>query len=193
MMRVFFAVELPEPLRRTLADGLAPLRRLLPPARWVRPESLHVTLKFLGELEDRVVERLQQDAALALQQVKPVTVALAGGGFFPSSRRPRVAWVGGEAAGIEGWAGRLEQCAWRHGVPTEERGFSLHLTLARLERPWGNEAVERFLQEVAGWRLPPFVAREVVLFRSQLGAGGARYQALARLAVGESEGSDGDA
>lgn len=189
-MRVFFAVELPEALRRALADGLASLRRLLPPARWVRPEGLHVTLKFLGELEDHVVERLRQDAALALRQVHPVTVALAGGGFFPSPRRPRVAWVGGEAAGMEGWAGRLGECAQRHGVPTEERGFSLHLTLARLDRPWGGEAVERFLAEVAAWRLPPFEAREVVLFRSQLGAGGARYEALARLAVGIADGGD---
>ncbi|MEP0773964.1 MAG: RNA 2',3'-cyclic phosphodiesterase [Acidobacteriota bacterium] len=189
-MRVFFAVELPEALRRTLADGLAKLRRVLPPARWVRPEGLHVTLKFLGEQQSEVVEELRREAALALRQVQPVTVALAGGGFFPSPRRPRVAWVGGTAEGMEEWAERLEACARRHGVPAEERGFSLHLTLARLDRPWGSDAVERFLAEVASWRLPPFEAREVVLFRSELGAGGARYQALARLAVGIADGGD---
>lgn len=192
-MRVFFAVELPEALRRTLADGLAQLRRVLPPARWVRAEGLHVTLKFVGEQHREAVERLRRDVGEALRQVAPVSVELRGGGFFPSPRRPRVAWVGGQAAGMEEWARKLEECARRHGVPAEERGFSLHLTLARLDRPWGSDAVERFLKEVAGWRLMPFVAKEVVLFRSELGPGGARYEALARLAVGAVGGDDGRA
>lgn len=192
-MRLFFAVELPEGVRRSITTGLAELRRMMPAARWVRPEGLHVTLKFLGEQPAELVDELSRDAAASLREVGPVTIALAGGGFFPSPRRPRVAWLGGRAEGLAAWTRRLEQCARRHGVPDEGREFSLHLTLARLDHPWGGEATERFLREVAGWRLDEFLARDAVLFHSELSPGGARYTPLRRLPVGQGEAGGGNA
>lgn len=192
-MRLFFAVELPEGVRRSIATGLAELRRMMPAARWVRPEGLHVTLKFIGEQPEGLLEPLGRDAGSALGDVSPVTVTLEGGGFFPSPRRPRVAWLGGQADGLDAWAERLDRCARRHGVAEEGRGFSLHLTLARLDRPWSEESVGAFLRAVAGWRLRPFVAREAVLFRSELAPGGARYTPLRRLPVGQGETGNGNA
>lgn len=189
-MRLFFAVELPEEVRRSIATGLGELRRMMPAARWVRPEALHVTLKFLGEQPESLLEPLGRDAQTSLRDVSQVTVALDGGGFFPSTRRPRVAWLGGRADGLDAWAERLERCARRHGVAEEGRGFSLHLTLARLDQPWSEESVGAFLRAVGGWRLRPFVAREIVLFRSELAPGGARHTALRRFEV-EPRGTQG--
>lgn len=182
-MRLFIAVEIPEQAREALRHGLGTLRRDLPTARWVRPEGIHVTLKFLGEQPVDVVGRLDESVPAALAGLRPVRVALGGGGFFPHERRPRVAWVGGQAPGLERWAAAVEEAAAAVGVPPEERPFSLHLTLARLERPWGERAVQDFLVRVGKWSLQLFEAREAVLFSSELKPTGAEYTALRRWPV----------
>lgn len=182
-MRLFFAVELPDEVRRRIAAGVHELRRVMPAARWVRPEGLHITLQFLGEQPQGMVEPLGREVAEALGDLRAVTVALDGGGFFPSPRHPRVAWLGGRAEGLDQWAECLQRCSSYHGVMEESRPFKVHLTLARLPQPWPANAVERFLRTVEGWRLPPFEIHEVVLFASELAADGARYTPVRRFEV----------
>lgn len=188
-MRLFIAVPLPPTIQQELASGLRTLRRALPPARWVRPEGIHITLKFLGEQPDTVVAALDREVPAALSFLAPVTVHLVGGGFFPTHRRPRVAWVGGQAEGLATWANAIETAATGLGLTLEERPFSLHLTLARLERPWPEPAVQRFLDEVAGWELAAFEAREAVLYRSELRPEGALYSALRHWPAGGGHGA----
>lgn len=183
-MRLFCAVELPPAAHQRLERGIGELRRSLPAARWVRPEGIHITLKFLGEQPAALVDALEPEARAALAGCGPVEVALGGGGFVPGLRRARVAWLGGLAPGLDRWAAALEDAAAACGVAREERPFSLHLTLARLDRPWPQADAQRFLTVVGGWELEPFTAREVVLFESQLGPGGARYTARRRWPVG---------
>ena len=183
-MRLFIAAELSEAARGVLARGLGPLRREQPPARWVRPEGMHLTVKFLGEQPDGLVDRLDGAMPVALTGLSPVTVQLGGGGFFPHERRPRVAWIGGSAPGLDAWARAVDDGGAGLGLEREGRPFSLHLTLARLERPWGAGAVEHFLVEVGKWHFPEFVAGELVLFRSELTPAGAVYTPLRRWAVG---------
>ncbi len=183
-MRLFIAVELPDAVRTVLREGLGRLKRDLPPARWVRVDGMHLTLKFLGEQDPSVPDALAAAAAPAFSALQPVEVRLGGGGFFPSARRARVAWVGGEARGLDTWAGAVEAAAEGLGIAHEARPFAVHLTLARLERPWGERAVETFQQHVSRWSLPPFVAREAVVFRSELKPSGAEYTAVRRIAAG---------
>lgn len=184
-MRCFLAVEIPQEQKTTLATGLAKLKAKLPAARWVRPEGLHITLKFLGEQDESQASLLMEALAELLAEAPAeVKVSLSGGGFFPNVSRPRVAWLGGAAPGLERWAEASEEAAALIGVARESRPFSLHVTLARLERPWPEGACQRFLQEVGSWQLAPFLAREVVLFESFLGPGGAVYTAKAKIAVG---------
>ncbi len=183
-MRLFIAVELPQDVCAVLSHGLGALRRDQPPARWVRPEGMHLTVKFLGERASELVDALDRAVPAALSELSPVTVRLGGGGFFPQERRPRVAWVGGSAPGLDSWARAVEDSAAGLGVEREARPFSLHLTLARLERPWGVQAVEHFLVEVGKWRFPEFVARELVLFQSELTPAGAVYTPLRHWAAG---------
>ncbi len=187
-MRLFAAVEVPESVRRRLADGIHGLRRKLPPARWVRAETVHVTLKFVGESPEGFAADLAAAAAPEVESLAPVEVRLGGGGFFPDASRPRVAWLGGRAAGLESWAAAVERAAVSLGVEAERRPFALHLTLARLDRRWTPTAVEAFLAEVGGWKLPPFTAREVVLFASELRPGGAVHTAISRWPAGAGEG-----
>ncbi len=183
-MRLFLAVELPDAVRDTLHRGIGTLKRDQPPARWVRPEGIHVTLKFLGELGEDGPGTLQKALPEAMAPLAPVEIQLGGGGFFPHEKRPRVAWVGGLAPGLETWAEAMETVAVRLGAAREARPFALHLTLARLERPWGAQAVEHFMVTTGKWQLAPFVAREVVLFQSELKPGGAVYTPLGRFPAG---------
>jgi 2'-5' RNA ligase len=183
-MRLFLAVELPENVKEILHRGLGTLKRDQPPARWVRPEGLHVTLKFLGELPEGAVAELQDAIPKVFAPLAPVEVRLGGGGFFPSEHRPRVAWVGGGAPGLESWAAALEAVGEQFGVERERRPFSLHLTLARIERPWGAQAVEHFKIQTGKWLFAPFVASAVTLFKSDLLPGGAAYTALGHFPAG---------
>lgn len=188
-MRLFVAVDLPESLREQLSRGVGRLRRELPPARWVRPEGIHITLKFLGEQPDHLPAKLSEALAGSLESLSPVRVEPGGAGFFPSDRRPRVAWLGGQAEGLVGWAEAIDAAAALLGVEREARPFSLHLTLARLDRPWPPQAVRRFVDEVSGWRLEPFTAHELTLFRSELRSNGAVYTAVRRWGVGKGGGN----
>ncbi len=122
-MRLFIAVELPEGVRKVLHEGLGPLKRDQPAARWVRPEGMHLTLKFLGERPAELVEALDAAVPGALAALQPATIRLGGGGFFPHERRPRVAWIGGDAGALGSWAAAIEAVAERLGVEREPRPF----------------------------------------------------------------------
>ena len=191
-MRLFVAVEMPEDVREVIAAGLGQLRRDQPPARWVRPEQMHFTLKFLGEQPDTFPDSLDRVMPTALAALPRVVVRLTGGGFFPNGLRPRVAWAGGEAAGFELWAEAVDVAAASLGVAREARPYSLHLTLARLDRPWGAQAVDHFRVEVGKWRFPEREAREVVLFRSELQPSGPAHTTLRRWRVGADAGENRD-
>jgi len=183
-MRAFIAVELPEEVHGSVVRGVSELRHRLPAARWVRPEGIHVTLRFLGEQEPSLLATLGDRVAGELSALPPVEVRLAGGGFFPHERRPRVAWLGGSGPGLEAWAAAIGRCVTGLGIEADDRAFSLHVTLARLDRPWEAADVEMFSAVVSKWRLPEFTAREVVLFASELRPSGALHTPLRRIEVG---------
>jgi 2'-5' RNA ligase len=181
LVRAFLALEIPERVRAELAASREALRPELPRARWVRPEGQHLTLKFLGETPPSVLESIAADLASRLAGLGAVAVRLHGSGFFPSPARPRVAWLGGSATGVEPVVAVVEEVAEAHGFPQEQRPWSLHVTQARLDRPWPQIAVDRFLAWGSGLQLEPFRCDEVVLFGSRLERGGAVYTPLARI------------
>ena len=182
-IRAFLALEIPAAVKAELAAGRESLRAELPRARWVRPEGQHLTLKFLGDSQRDVLAALAADLAPRLAGLGPVTVTLGGSGFFPSSARPRVAWLGGTAEGVAPVVEVVEEVAETHGFPRERRPWSLHLTQARLERPWPQVPVGRFLAWGESLRPPPFTCREAVLFSSRLERGGAVYTPLDRMSL----------
>ncbi len=152
----------------------------MPRARWTRPEGQHLTLKFLGETPADEMRAFTTGLGAALAGRQAVTVSLGGSGFFPSPRRPRVAWIGGRADGGGELAAAVDAAAVAVGFPAERRPWSLHLTQARLDRGWPRGAVERFLEWGRGLEVETFTCREVVLFESDLRPGGAVYTPLER-------------
>ncbi len=182
-MRLFVALDIDEPIRQKLQGFVEGLSRYAPDIRFVRPETFHITLKFLGETEK--LEAIQQ--SLAEIRAGAFTVDFRGYGFFPGPKNPRVFWAGIEtgpelqslATAVDG---RLSQL----GFERERGPLQLHLTLARSgsgrPRPMpGDKANTRFarLQErLSKLPQPEFgtmTAREFYLYESKLSPSGARY------------------
>ena len=180
-IRAFIALEIPEEIRSAIAAAREAVVKALPPARWTRPSTWHLTLKFLGETDSGALDRLVADLEPRLSGLGAVAVRPAGGGFFPSSARPRVAWIGGVAAGAAPVAVAVDRASVRAGFAREKRPWALHLTMARLKHRWPAASVERYLDWAASLHLPSFACGEAVLFSSRLEPGGAVYTALERI------------
>lgn len=188
-MRLFVGLDIPDAIRENLARYMEDLRRAAPGVRWVRPESLHLTLKFIGEFDEARLEELQR--ALAAVGGQPFDVSFGGVGFF-TPRSPRVFWVGVDAGyELPALARAVDQAAVSLGVPAEEREFNPHLTLARSGsgRPQGSPKdrdkpkMYELRALVEGKEPPRFgtmTAREFCLYESKLSPGGAQYAKLAR-------------
>ncbi len=166
-MRLFIAIELPDDLKSAL-DSLG---MDVPGARWVPPEQLHLTLAFLGEVEEKTAEEVSE--RLALIDSPSFQFCFSGTGCFPNRRRPRVLWAGlVPSPGLMRLAGRVHGVVLACGIPLEERPFSPHITLARLRFPAAME-VEAFFSMPQKLKLPPFSVREFTLFQSRLTPSGA--------------------
>ena len=183
-MRLFIALNLPDDVRRALHDASAPLREAVPrDVSWLRPDGLHLTLKFLGE----VVEARAADVAAALARVAAahaaVRVVVSGAGAFPSLVRPRVVWAGVEATPrLELLQHDVEAACAGLGYEVEGRAFRPHVTLGRV-RP---AATVESLRALATTASALTLAADVVvptldLMASTLMPGGARHEAVARL------------
>ena len=173
MFRLFVALDLPEALR----PRLALLQAGVPGARWVRPESLHVTLRFIGEVDGDVA----QDLDMSLQRLtgSAFSYRLSGVGHFGPDRKPHMLWAGVERnEALTALRDRVERAVIAAGLPPEDRKFKPHVTLGRLKDP-SLPRVRRWLTEQALFASTDIRADHVVLFRSHLGADGAHYEPLA--------------
>jgi 2'-5' RNA ligase len=179
-LRLFVALEVPEPPRRDVRRRVDAVRDRLPRARWVDLDNLHLTLLFLGETAGENVPALAARLREAFARCPPLDLRLGSGGTFPPGRPARVAWIGVEAP--EALAA-LQEAVTRAAVDTlgfepEERDYHPHVTLARCPDPWRREAVDKFRNALTGPVGPPFRAGHGVLFESKLSPKGARYRAV---------------
>jgi 2'-5' RNA ligase len=186
-IRVFCAVMLPGEVRAAAAAHAARLRRDFPDARasWPRPEGLHITLKFIGEVEAARVEALARAAGAAAEGFKPFPLSIEESGTFPPRGAARVLWLGVKdpAGQLSRLQSRLEQECAAAGFPSEERAFKPHLTLARLRAPKDAHALSEAHRHAA-FGPHHFQVTELVVMRSELGPGGSRYELLSRHGLG---------
>ena len=186
-LRVFCAVELPEELRSRVAERVRRLRAEFPDVRasWERPEKLHITLKFLGDVEPARVEALSGAAGRVVANLEPFELTIGGPGSFPPHGPPRVLWLGivDASGGLALMQRALETECAAAGFPRERRPFEPHLTLARVRPPQAAREL------AAAHRETPFEPRrfkvsELVVMLSELGPGGSRYTPLSRHRLG---------
>jgi len=195
-MRLFVALDIEDGIREKIARFMEGVRGFAPGARWVRSESLHVTLKFIGEKPAETLESIRR--ALASVHGSSMEVTFREYGFFPTAKAARVFWVGVRSGPeLENLAREVDRALVSCGVAGEERGFSPHLTLARgggrSGAPgWreGNGSSRNFrvlLEKLAAFETPDFgtmTAREFFLYESKLARGGSVYTKVARFALG---------
>ena len=170
MYRLFVAIDLPDQVKKSLTEicfGLAG-------AKWVDESQMHITLKFIGEV-DGVVFRDAREALVTVR-LEPFEIAIRGTGFFPPRGGPQVLW-----AGIEGndrlkqLRNKVESTLVRAGLESEKRKFAPHIGLAKVkDTPLGRLAT--YLSEHALFRLPPFEVKEFCLFSSFLSSERAIHQ-----------------
>jgi len=177
-VRLFVALEIPTAVRESLAALLDSLRALSAQPRWVRPENLHVTLKFIGEWQPDRLGALR-NALATVQMDQPVTLDFRGLGFFPNEKRPRVFWAGIEdSANLITLASELDRATEKLGIPREQRAFSPHLTLARFEPPGLPEKLRGAIQENVAREFGSLRTNRLNLIESKLKPSGAEYTTL---------------
>lgn len=194
-MRIFVALDIDDSIRERFQRFMDGVREFAPEARWVRPESLHVTLKFIGEKPLQVVEQVKR--ALANLHSSPIELRFRAYGFFPTPAAARAFWAGIEAGPqLAELAKAVDKATAKLDIPKEEHRFSPHLTLARRGEGSGaprwhkedtaNRGFKRLQEKLAALPPPEFgamTAREFYLFQSELMRGGSRYTKIARFGL----------
>ena len=178
-MRCFLGIALPPGPQKVLEEVLVQLRPTDAPVRWVKPENLHITLKFLGELGDEHLENLKR--RLAVVDKPALELTLDGLGTFPPRGTPRVLWAGVEdvTGNLKRLATELRRVSVRVGVAREERPYHAHITLGRLRGSTGKEALSSALEKHSpDVRSEPFTAETFTLYQSTLTPEGSVYHRL---------------
>lgn len=194
-MRVFVALDIDDVIRERIQRFMEGVRGFAPDARWVRAESLHVTLKFIGEKPVESVEAIKR--ALAVVRTSSFELTIRGHGFFPTPKSARVFWIGIDCGDqLASLANAVDEATSTVGIEKEDHVFSPHLTLARGGDRSGapgwrkgdgpNRHFQCLQEKLAALPAPEFgtmTAREFFLYESQLLRGGARYTKIARFAL----------
>jgi|ERR1700733_1219829 len=191
-MRLFVALDIDDAIRARIARFMEGVNGFAPDARWLKPESLHVTLKFIGEQPEASVEQIKHALSTLTAEIQ-----FRGYGFFPTAKSARVFWIGLEAGPrLATLAAAVDEKMAALGIPKEDRAFSPHLTLARGAGRSGsprrskadvpNRSFQRLQEKLTALPTPEFgtmTAREFFLYQSQLSPKGSKYTKLARFVL----------
>jgi RNA 2',3'-cyclic 3'-phosphodiesterase len=182
MIRTFIALPLPEPVKQALQEAVLTLKRRID-ARWVRPEAMHLTLKFLGNIEEDLALPIGQGLDAICAGYPALELYPDALGAFPNHKKARVIWVSLAGASHEAvtLAAEVDRLCARFGTTPETRTFRPHITLGRLKTPTMVE-LECKIPRLA------FMVEEAVFFRSELLREGPRYTVLHRSRLGDPEG-----
>jgi RNA 2',3'-cyclic 3'-phosphodiesterase len=181
-VRLFVALDLPEKVSERLGELIDRLRKQCPHARWVRPEGVHITLKFIGHVDGAKADSIR----LALERIRsgrPIEMQFRGVGFFPNERRPRVIWCGVEASpNLAGLVAQIEDSLEPLGVERETRAYTPHLTLARIDaekvRPGEIEKLVEAVKELETSAFGSSCETAFYLYESVTRPSGAEYKKL---------------
>jgi 2'-5' RNA ligase len=183
MIRSFIAIDFPEETRKALEDIQKELKQCGAGVRWVKPGSIHLTLKFLGNIHPAQVEDIALAVAEEIRDDPPITLGAAGLGAFPSRRKPRVIWIGmeGEVQRLTRIQARVENALESLGFVREKRPFRPHLTIGRVK---DHRKLQALIDAMATLDMEPFNsfdADEIILYKSDLRPTGAIYTKLHRM------------
>lgn len=180
-IRAFLALDPPPEILRTIADIQGALRKnIRGSVSWVRPEGMHLTLKFFGDIATDDINVVSEVVAGHAAGARTFHLEAKGLGVFPGLRRPRVLWfgIGGEVERLIALQQAIDQGLEACGFPREERPFRAHLTLARIKSPRGLEGLDSVIAGKGSESAGKFMATGLTLFKSDLTPKGAIYTTL---------------
>lgn len=184
-MRTFLAIDLDESIERALRHEAERLQDEIPDAwvRWVKPESTHLTLKFLGEVKPDFIGQIEELANPIATKTPTMTMEIGGFGAFPNFNRPKVLWVGVQerSGALENLHSELQTAFEQLGFEAERRSFTPHLTMGRVNggiSKSDQQTLAETLRHVDIASLGELVANKLTLFESKLGPTGAAYRAV---------------
>ena len=188
-IRTFIAVELPQDIHHALRQLQAILRMSMPDVRWTKAGNIHLTLKFLGDVQVSRLDAISEALRDVARQFAPFTMSLTGIGAFPNSRKPRIVWVGIDQGADElvKIAKQIEASMKRLGFQREKRPFRPHLTIGRVRRLEHPVTMTEALERAEVGELGEFSVQKVSFIKSQLDPAGSIYTTLAEAPLGKSE------
>ena len=181
--RAFVAIDLPESLRFALGAVQQELKTAKFRVKWVRPESIHLTLKFLGNIDVNRTDEIVNAMTLSARGRNALRLNASGLGVFPNARRPRVIWVGlgGQVDHLKSLQQTLDAHLADLGFPAETRPYKGHLTLGRVKGKIAVDRMQSALDEFNAFESEGFEADRIILFKSELHPSGAVYTKVARV------------
>jgi 2'-5' RNA ligase len=182
-IRTFIAFSLPDHVKSALNRVQEDLKACGLKAQWVRLQSMHLTLKFLGNIEIDQVDPVAGKMAEAVRGIGPLLLGAKGVGVFPNIRRPRVIWAGlaGDVVQLGDLQRNIDAALSEIGFAEERRSFKGHLTMGRFKGRMDSRRVAQALEEFSGFETQTFTAQQLVLFKSQLEPTGAVYSQLKKV------------
>ncbi len=186
MIRAFIAINIDPRIIGEISEAIVQLRRALPEIRWVEPDKIHLTVKFLGDIEPSQIGPIANALEQVLKLFPRFTISAKGLGVFPGLRRPRVLWVGLEGSQLVKLAAKVEAALEPLGFAREERAFQPHLTIGRWRQ--FDRATKKLAEELERWKRLEFGVSQVeavTLFQSVLKPDGALHQPLRVIAIAQ--------
>lgn len=186
-IRTFIAVELPKEIHDKLQQLQNDFRTPMPDVRWTKPGNIHLTLKFLGDVQISRIDRITSSLMDIGGRFSPFTMSLAGMGAFPNPRKPRIVWVGVEkgADTLVEIANSIEASMKQLGFPKEKRPFRPHLTVGRIRQLKNPESMTKALEQSEVGELGEFAVEKVSFIKSQLDPAGSIYTTLVEAPLGK--------
>jgi 2'-5' RNA ligase len=187
-MRTFIAIELPQPITLALGNVLETLKSFNLNIRWMRPENIHLTLKFLGDTPPEAVDPISRILSESVRNYSPISLSAKGGGAFPGIKNPRVIWVGpsGQVPRLKTLQQTLAENLAALGFEKEKRTFKGHLTLGRIKVPVDPVKLNAALNAIMDFETEPFLVDRIFLFQSDLKPNGPVYTKIASAALAPS-------
>jgi len=179
-IRTFIAVDLPFQIKEKIASLQTDLKSSQCKIAWVKPENIHLTLKFLGNVEEQLIERIEQGIRVAAGKITPFTLEVKGVGAFPNFSKAKVIWIGAvrDTAILNQLAESIDNQMHLLGFENENRYFKAHFTIGRVKSAKGINTVIDKIQHNSNFNAGSFQVNEILIMRSDLKPSGAEYSQL---------------
>jgi len=186
LIRSFLAIEIPGPILRKVGEVQGGLKLSRADVRWTNPETIHVTLKFFGNIEESRIDPILKSIEAPIRNTLPFSVKVRGVGAFPHLKNPRVIWIGlvDEKETLTSLQKQIETYLEKIGFQPEDRPFRPHLTLGRMKSSRGKEALVGRMEKYREEEFGDFQVERVVLFKSDLRPSGPIYTSLGDVRLG---------